>query len=42
MVTHWLNIVPLLGEGPAKGDSLVVTWDAGESRLKVVGRLVFD
>jgi phosphohistidine phosphatase SixA len=42
LVTHWLNIVPLLGEGPDKGDALVVRWDDDARRLKIVGKLRFE
>ncbi len=42
LVTHWLNIVPLLGQGPDKGDALVVKWDVDERRLRIVAGLRFD
>jgi phosphohistidine phosphatase SixA len=32
LVTHWLNLMPLLREGLDKGDALVVRWDADDSR----------
>jgi phosphohistidine phosphatase SixA len=42
LVTHLLNIQPLLGEAPAKGDAVVVRWQAPSKELVVVGRLRFD
>jgi phosphohistidine phosphatase SixA len=42
LVTHLLNIQPLLGESPAKGDAVVVRWHAGSQALVVVGYLQFD
>jgi phosphohistidine phosphatase SixA len=42
LVTHLLNIQPLLGESPAKGDAVVVSWNAASQTLVVVGRLQFN
>jgi phosphohistidine phosphatase SixA len=42
LVTHLLNIQPLLGESPAKGDAVVVRWHAASQALVVVGRLQFN
>jgi phosphohistidine phosphatase SixA len=42
LVTHLLNIQPLLGESPAKGDAVVVRHDSSSGTLRVVGRLRFD
>lgn len=42
LVTHLLDIQPLLGESPAKGDAVVVRWHASSQALVVVGRLQFS
>jgi hypothetical protein len=42
LVTHLLNIQPLLGEAPAKGDAVVVCWQGSSQTLVVVGRLQFS
>jgi phosphohistidine phosphatase SixA len=42
LVTHLLNIQPLLNEAPAKGDAVVVRWHAASHALVVVGRLQFN
>lgn len=39
LVTHWLNIQPLLGESPAKGEGVVVRFDTQAQRMLVVGTL---
>jgi hypothetical protein len=40
--THLLNIQPLLGESPSKGDAVVVRFDQVAQKLVVVGPLRFD
>ncbi len=39
LVTHWLNIQPLLGQSPTKGEGVVVRFDTRSQRLLVVGTL---
>lgn len=42
LVTHYLNIMPLLGVGPAKGDAVIVSFDPLARHLKIVGQLMFE
>jgi phosphohistidine phosphatase SixA len=42
LVTHLLNIQPLLGETPAKGDAIVVRYDHREKSMRVVARMQFN
>ncbi len=42
LVTHLLNIQPLLNAYPAKGDAVVVRYDAVQRKLIQIGALNFD